>query len=29
MSASEPSPKVYRGLKDVYFERSAAAFLYV
>ena len=27
MSASDPSPKVHRGLKDVYFERSAAAFI--
>jgi citrate synthase len=27
MSASEPSAKVHRGLKDVYFERSTAAFI--
>ena len=27
MPASEPFPKVHRGLKDVYFERSAATFI--
>ncbi len=27
MPESDPSPKIYRGLKDVYFERSAATFI--
>src|SRR5262247_3028650 len=27
MPASEPLPKIHRGLKDVYFERSAATFI--
>src|SRR5215471_11743757 len=27
MSASESSPKIHRGLKDVYFERSAATYI--
>src|SRR5271165_4715117 len=27
MSSTEPGPKVYRGLKDVYFERSPTTFI--